>query len=122
MKKQAFMALFQARMETERAAITQRMKDYAAKGCSDDAMLERIRLNICDALEAVVRAGAKAETMEGMEAFCKSRFQTIPGVWQKNLEAAIRHGDVKAQAIEQIKVYQAGRIIGFFEESKGGEA
>lgn len=122
MEMQAFMAQFSARMKEERAAISGKMKALSDRGCMDDAMLERIRLNICDALEAVVNAGAKMGSMEAMKAFCRNRLQSIPAVWQKNLDRAIACEDGKGRAIEEIKLHQAARISSFFEESRGDEA
>ena len=122
MEKQAFMARFSARMGAERAAIEEKVKAFSAEGCADDAMLERIRLNICDALEAVVNAGAKRGDMDRLTAFCQDRFQSIPAVWQKNLERAIACEDDKTRAIEEIKLHQAERIKQIFAESRGDEA
>jgi len=122
MEKQAFMAHFSARLEEEKALIAGRIRDYAEKGCADDAMLEKIRLNICDALGAAVKAGERQPGLEAALAFAEKRLQDIPAQWQRNLEAAIRYGDEKARAIEEIKLDQAARIQSILEECKGGEA
>lgn len=121
MEKQAFMAQFMAGMQDERREIQQRMQAYQAQECFDDAMLERIRLNICDALEAAVKAGERQKTLADALVFAEKKLQEIPAQWQKNLEAAVRHGDEKARAIESIKLDQAGRIRRIFACCRGGE-
>ena len=122
MEKQAFMAHFSARLEEEKALIAGRIRNYAEKGCRDDAMLEKIRLNICDALGAAVKAGERQQGLEAALAFAEKRLRDIPAQWQRNLEAAIRYGDEKARAIEEIKMDLAARIQSILEECKGGEA
>lgn len=115
MDKEAFMVQFTEKMKEERAAIQRRIQAYQGQGCMDDAMLERIRLNICEALEAAVKAGGRQPGLREALAFGEKKLQDIPAQWQKNLEAAILHGDEKAGAIEQIKLDQAGRIRDIFE-------
>ncbi|MBE5787421.1 MAG: hypothetical protein E7324_07775 [Clostridiales bacterium] len=118
MGKQEFMAQFSAGMAQEKQMITERMRAYQAQDCVDDAMLERIRLNICDALAAAVKAGERQDTLAAALAFAEKKLQDIPAQWQKNLESAIRHGDERARAIEHIKLDQAGRIRAIFEECR----
>ena len=115
MEKQAFMARFAARMKEEREEIQRKMQAYQAQECADDAMLEKIRLNICEALAAAVNAGSRMETLDEALAFGEKKLKEIPAQWQKNMEAAHLHGDEKLRVIEAIKLDQAGRIRAIFQ-------
>jgi len=122
MENQLFSAAFKEGLKEERESIRQRETALREKGCEDDAVLERIRMNICDAFLAVAGAADGQADLKAYREFCEKRFRTISDVWRRNLENAIRHEDFRAQAVEETKIDQAERIQRLFEKIGGAEA
>ena len=96
-------------MEEEKKQVEARLNALRLKGCGDDAMLERIRLNIYEAFGAVIRAGEKQKPGEE-KAFCLKKFDEIPGIWAGKMAQARENQDIKAIAIEEVKLETARHL------------
>ncbi|MBE5781919.1 MAG: hypothetical protein E7329_01225 [Clostridiales bacterium] len=96
-------------MQEEKKQVEKRMEVLRFQGCGDDAMLEKIRLNIYDAFEAVIRAGEKQKAGEEI-AFCLSRLEGIPAMWEEKLKKAQLHENAREVAIESVKLETARHL------------
>ena len=73
---------------------------------ADEAVFEKIRLNVFDIFRTVYNAGEKVSGGDGAKQldFLRNRLEGIPSSWQKALEAALVHGNSEKAHIEQIKL------------------
>ncbi len=113
-----------ARLQEERAAGEARCTAYLAQGCTDDANLEKIRLNIIGIFATLVHATHPAhggDTYEGYRRAYLARFDTIPANWRQRLGEASAHGDIAAAAVETLKLETADRLRSIFLGEAGGE-
>lgn len=113
-----------ARLRGERAAGETRCAAYLAQSCTDDANLEKIRLNIIDIFATLVHATHPACGEDPYEDYRRAylaRFDTIPANWRQRLEEASAHGDISAAAVETLKLETADRLRSIFLEEAGEE-
>lgn len=78
----------------------------SADNRADEAVFEKIRMNVYDIFRAVYNAGEKVSggDPEKQLNFLRHRLDEIPGSWQTALEAALSHGNSEKVHIEQIKL------------------
>lgn len=96
-------------MQEEKKQVEQRMNALKLQGCRDDAMLEKIRLNIYDAFEAVILAGEKQPVGQEIS-FCLNRLEGIPAIWEEKMKKAQIHGNAREVAIESVKLETARHL------------
>lgn len=72
----------------------------------DEAVFEKIRMNVYDIFHTVYSAGEKVSGGDAGKQldFLRKRLEEIPGSWQKALDAAENHGNSEKAHIEQIKL------------------
>lgn len=79
---------------------------------ADEAVFEKIRMNVYDIFRTVYSAGTRAcgNDPQKRVAFLLARLQEIPANWQTSLEAAQRHGNTEKAHIEWIKLEVVAEI------------
>ena len=105
---QTFITWIEAQIEAHRSACQQLINDDRG----DEAVFEKVRMNICDIFKTVMNAGLKAvgEDEKALGAFFRGRIEQIPGSWRTSLQNALRSGDTEKAHLEQIKLETAGEI------------
>lgn len=88
-----------------------RIRDLSRDGREDEAVFEKIRLNVFDIFRTVLSA-AKTATGSQEEAvrFFLERLHQIPQAWEKSLAAAQSHGDDAKVHIEKLKLDAVAQI------------
>ena len=117
-RKQNFDA-FLLKSRQELGAAIERLEQ---EGRQDEANLNKVRLNIVTVFETVANADLRAAGSQDWEAFAnryQPRFASLSAPWRAKLEAARRHGDVSATAVEEAKIETAVRIEAAFHKAKG---
>ena len=73
---------------------------------SDEAVFEKIRMNVYDIFRTVYTAGEKISAGDGSKQldFLRRRLEEIPASWRNALEAARGHGNSEKAHIEQLKL------------------
>ena len=79
---------------------------------ADEAVFEKIRMNVYDIFRTVYTAGEKVSggDPEKQLGFLRHRLEEIPAGWRTSLEMAQSHGDTEKAHIEQIKLEAVGEI------------
>ena len=79
---------------------------------ADEAIFEKIRMNVFDIFRTVYTAGGKASggSFEKQLDFLRRRLEEIPSSWQAALEAARSHGNSEKAHIEQLKLDTVAEI------------
>ena len=79
---------------------------------ADEAVFEKIRLNVFNIFRTVYNAGEQVSGGDGSKQldFLRSRLEAIPGSWEKALETARSHGDSEKVHIEQLKLEAVGEM------------
>jgi len=91
--------------QTEAAALRQDNRE-------DEAVFQKIRMNVFDIFRTVYNAGEKAsggDRGKQLLFLCK-RLEEIPVSWQASLESAHSHGNSEKAHIEQIKLDAVAEI------------
>ena len=79
---------------------------------ADEAVFEKIRMNVFDIFCTVYNAGAQVsggDPVKQLHFLCK-RLEQIPASWEKALETALAHGNSEKSHIEQIKLDAVAEI------------
>ena len=78
----------------------------------DEAVFEKIRMNVFDIFRTVYNAGAQVSGGNGAKQleFLRRRLEQIPAGWEKALEAARSHGDSEKILIEELKLGAVAEI------------
>lgn len=78
----------------------------------DEAVFEKIRMNVYDIFHTVYTAGGKVSGGDAVKHldFLRKRLEEISGSWQTALEAAQSHGNSEKAHIEQIKLDAVAEI------------
>ncbi len=73
---------------------------------ADEAVFEKIRMNVFDIFRTVYNAGEKASGSdpEKQVDFLRKRLEEIPSNWRTTLETARSHGNSEKAHIEQLKL------------------
>ena len=79
---------------------------------ADEAVFEKIRMNVFDIFRTVYTAGGKVSggDKEKQLTFLRRRLEEIPSGWQAALEAAQSHGNSEKACIEQLKLDTVAEI------------
>ena len=90
---------------------------------ADEAVFEKIRMNVYDIFRTVYAAGEKVSGGDGSKQldFLRRRLEEIPASWRNALEAARSHGNSEKAHIEQLKLDVVAEIqqkIADWSESK----
>ncbi len=93
---------FEERIAACQAAVAALNADNRA----DEAVFEKIRMNVYDIFRTVYAAGEKVSGGDGNQQldFLLRRLDEIPANWQNALEAARSHGNSEKAHIEQLKL------------------
>ncbi len=97
----------------ERIAACQAAVDaLRADNREDEAVFEKIRMNVYDIFRTVYSAGEKVSGGDpGRQLdFLRKRLEEISTNWQKALEAAKNHGNTEKAHVEQIKLDTVAEI------------
>ncbi len=88
-----------------------RAEALAGESREDEAVFEKIRLNVFEIFRTVLSA-AKTATGSPEEAlrFFSDRLRQIPEAWEKSLAAAQSHGDGVKAHIEKLKLDAVAQI------------
>lgn len=80
---------------------------------TDEAVFEKIRMNVFTIFQQVYAASAQASGSDAKKRldFLNKRLHDIPSAWETSLGAAQRHLDVQKAHIEQIKLAAATEIL-----------
>jgi hypothetical protein len=108
-----------------------KVKSLKADNREDEAILYKVRLNICDifckmaeAADRKVTAMKLSEEEDQTRTFNREYlewFEKIPANWKTNLELARKHNDVIIVSTEEIKLETAELLRGRFLDYAGGE-
>lgn len=90
------------------AAVSALQADHRA----DEAVFQKIRLNVFDIFRTVTEAGCKVcgEDSEKLRELLLERLEQIPANWKKAHDAAVQHGNSEKAHIEQLKLDAAAAI------------
>lgn len=88
-----------------------RAEVLAGESREDEAVFEKIRLNVFDIFRTVLSAAKTAtDSQEEAVRFFLERLRRIPAAWEKSLAAAQSHGDEAKAHIEKLKLDAVARI------------
>ena len=114
--------VFDAYLTEIRKELQKVIQRLEQEGRQDEANLNKVRLNIVTVFETVANADLRAAGSQDWEAFAnwyQPRFASLSAPWRAKLEAARRHGDVSATAVEEAKIETAVWIEAAFHKAKG---
>ena len=106
--EQQITAYFEARTAACQAAAAALTADNRA----DEAVFEKIRMNVFTIFRQVYSASGQACGSDHNKRldFLRKQLDKIPSAWQVSLEAAQSHGDGEKAHIEEIKLATAAEI------------
>lgn len=96
--KETKQARFLAYFERKTAECSAKHQQLRQDGREDEAVFEKIRLNVFDVFRTVFQAG------NGSEEFFRVRLEQIPSGWSGAKAAAEAHGDSHKAHIEAVKL------------------
>ena len=98
--------------EEKIAACQAAVAALTADNRADEAIFEKIRMNVFDIFRTVYNAGAKASggDEEKRLNFLRERLKEIPSNWEASYENALRHGDSERIHIERLKLDTVAQI------------
>lgn len=81
----------------------------AADHRADEAVFDKVRLNVYDIFRSVLNAAVKSSG-QAVPGFFLRRLDQITGAWQTSREQAERHGDGQKAHIEAVKLDAASKV------------
>ena len=106
---------YRAYLASEKRRVSGLIQQLETQNCRDEANLQKVRLNILGVFETVAQADEQ-QTADWLS-FCKRyepRFETLAAPWRARLSAALQHGDVSTQLIEEEKLAAVRQIQNVF--------
>lgn len=103
------------------AACERRRQALQDDSRADEAVFEKIKINVCDIFRTVLSAAVTAG--QGKEAAVRDFFlkktEQLPAAWPTAYEKAAQHDDAKNMQIEHVKLDTLAEIQNAFQEIWG---
>ena len=110
--------------EEKIAGCEQRDRELSADGRGDEAVFEKVRGNIYDAMRTWLAVAARINpgNADGAKDFFIQRVEQIPASWAAAYDKAKEHGDTVWMQTEQVKLDVVREVRAKFDEIwEGGE-
>lgn len=111
-------------LEEEIAACTKQQQLLAADNRGDEAVFEKIKINVYDIFHTILSVGVKTQNgnPDAVKRFFLTKADEIPANWADSYQKAKEHGDTEKMQIERIKLDTIEQIktkfLAVWEETK----